>query len=87
MATSTTAAASPPHARRRPGMLPGLHIDLGRRTRDGDWSRQPAAWYWCGRCGHVLTARGAEFVPQFLAGVRAAHAPLCPGREPSGGGS
>jgi hypothetical protein len=76
MASSTAAAASPPRAHRParppPGMLPGLHVDL----------RRAIATFWCGRCGTVLAARGHQAVPQFAAGVRAAHAPLCPGRLP-----
>jgi hypothetical protein len=56
-------------------MLPGLHITL----------RPAAAWYWCGICGHVLSCRGRQVVPNFVATVRTAHRALCPGRELPGG--
>ncbi|WP_062214736.1 hypothetical protein [Streptomyces sp. NBRC 109706] len=62
-----------------PGVAASLWVGLGRRLRDGTWMEVPAADYWCGRCGALLSAAGEEAVPPFVAQVRGEHRAACVG--------
>lgn len=64
-----------------PGVGGWLWVDLGQRLARGTWVRAPAADYWCGRCGALLSASGEWDVPRFVTTIRAAHRAECAGGD------
>jgi hypothetical protein len=56
-----------------------LTVRLGQQSRDGRWTKVPAAKYECLLCETTESVTGADAVTQFIQTIRTSHPVSCPG--------